>query len=954
MLKNSLVNVCLFTALTVFGVTGCGGGGGGTSATLGPTVTATAYEGSVQRVSYSDGSVVSNNPTGNSVTWASDHVTKTTTYTYPNGGTNSVVANVPGTPATTYNENTQTIVTTYGDGTTSTATNTATSNAVTWAADRVTKTTTYTFANGGTNPVVTTVPGTAGTPTYSGNTQTIVTTYGDGTTATANNTATSNAVTWASDHVTKTTTYTYANGGTNSVVATVPGTPAITYSGNTQTIVTTYGDGFSTTANNTATSSAVTWAADHVTKTTTYTFANGGTNPVVTTVPGTAGAPTYSGNTQTIVTTYGDGTTATANNTATSNAVTWASDHVTKTTTYTYANGGTNSVVATVPGTPAITYSGNTQTIVTTYGDGFSTTANNTATSSAVTWAADHVTKTTTYTFANGGTNPVVTTVPGTAGAPTYSGNTQTIVTTYGDGTTATANNTATSNAVTWASDHVTKTTVYTYANGGTNSVVATVPGTVSGAVISNINGTASVSPLVTTYGDGFSITTEDGTSLKPFTQATLSQKNISDPNSFMQSATASYDLRWGIKATPFSMSTSDDVSAQISSTTQLIDFVGIGYGAYPRFTLTQGFSFSGSLDATTSNFQGLWITQDVKAAWAEGWTGRNIKVGVIDDFTANNSSDFKRIALSTGCGYINVLGISTYKCSTSSNAYLRLTHGEQVSMIAGGSKNQLTGLISESGTWTDGIDLGTYSSAQNLSINLSSPFYGVAKDATIYRNDFLTYQSSTNGLFSVLKDWGSGTDASSNLYRSLQVLNLSLGGTSSNPVSNQASYATQLGYANISSVPDTVFVKAAGNSSCIINLSNCDPLNAVFFNSPQYKSKTLIVGALDQAGGTIASYSNKAGTYSDIFVVADGRGIYNTGSASYEQGTSFAAPRVAGYAAILRQKFANLNAEQSASIILDTARYDTLSCNPNCPSNIYGKGEASLSRALAPVGRLR
>jgi subtilisin family serine protease len=187
-----------------------------------------------------------------------------------------------------------------------------------------------------------------------------------------------------------------------------------------------------------------------------------------------------------------------------------------------------------------------------------------------------------------------------------------------------------------------------------------------------------------------------------------------------------------------------------------------------------------------------------------------------------------------------------------------------------------------------------------------------------------------------------------------LQVLNLSLGGTSANPVINQSIYANQLSYANASAVPDIVFVKAAGNSSCTINLSNCDPSNAVFYNSPQYKTKSIIVGGLTQAGGSMASYSNKAGTYSDIFLVADGRGIYDSTTGIYEQGTYFADPRVSGYAAILRQKFANLNAEKSASILLDTARFDTLTCHPNCDPTIYGKGEASLSRALAPVGRLR
>jgi subtilisin family serine protease len=70
--------------------------------------------------------------------------------------------------------------------------------------------------------------------------------------------------------------------------------------------------------------------------------------------------------------------------------------------------------------------------------------------------------------------------------------------------------------------------------------------------------------------------------------------------------------------------------------------------------------------------------------------------------------------------------------------------------------------------------------------------------------------------------------------------------------------------------------------------------------------------------------------------------------------GTSYAAPRVAGMVAIVRSKFPNLSANQTASIMLDTARYDTLTCYPACNPAIYGKGEASLSRALSPVGKLR
>ncbi len=40
---------------------------------------------------------------------------------------------------------------------------------------------------------------------------------------------------------------------------------------------------------------------------------------------------------------------------------------------------------------------------------------------------------------------------------------------------------------------------------------------------------------------------------------------------------------------------------------------------------------------------------------------------------------------------------------------------------------------------------------------------------------------------------------------------------------------------------------------------ADCDPLNAVFYDAAGFKDKSVLVGALDQAGGSIASYSNRA-----------------------------------------------------------------------------------------------
>ena len=153
---------------------------------------------------------------------------------------------------------------------------------------------------------------------------------------------------------------------------------------------------------------------------------------------------------------------------------------------------------------------------------------------------------------------------------------------------------------------------------------------------------------------------------------------------------------------------------------------------------------------------------------------------------------------------------------------------------------------------------------------------------------------------------------------------------------------------------------------------SEFEPLNWFLAKDTSTSERLLIVGALDHAGSKtnraeLATYSNTAGDDNEVqnrFLLASGTVPFDPGTVALNgvpvklvQGTSFAAPRVAGYVAILRSKFTNLNANQSANILLSTASYETLACfqKPGgCNPAIYGKGEASLSRALAPVGPLK
>lgn len=116
-------------------------------------------------------------------------------------------------------------------------------------------------------------------------------------------------------------------------------------------------------------------------------------------------------------------------------------------------------------------------------------------------------------------------------------------------------------------------------------------------------------------------------------------------------------------------------------------------------------------------------------------------------------------------------------------------------------------------------------------------------------------------------------------------------------------------------------------------------------------QQSAILVGALSKNGTTaspasMASYSNTAGTSPVVqrnFLVV---GVDSSTNGNVA-GTSFAAPIVAGYAAILGSKFTNASATAVTNQLLNTARTDTVAgYNPA----IYGRGEASITRALAPA----
>jgi len=195
----------------------------------------------------------------------------------------------------------------------------------------------------------------------------------------------------------------------------------------------------------------------------------------------------------------------------------------------------------------------------------------------------------------------------------------------------------------------------------------------------------------------------------------------------------------------------------------------------------------------------------------------------------------------------------------------------------------------------------------------------------------------------------------------------------------------------------DAVITFAAGNSG----LDSGRFADAVALATHHSTApRTLIVGALDgyaradnpqsqsniRTDARLAGYSNRAGTNVEIqrrFLVEYGGRPYGRQAGLCDaavptsqpcsnpqtlsltdfdtRGTSFAAPRVAGFAALLRDKFPNLNGPHTANLLLETATTLGLACHTgsarksaSCPRNIYGQGRVDIGAALAPVGSLR
>lgn len=268
--------------------------------------------------------------------------------------------------------------------------------------------------------------------------------------------------------------------------------------------------------------------------------------------------------------------------------------------------------------------------------------------------------------------------------------------------------------------------------------------------------------------------------------------------------------------------------------------------------------------------------------AWADGWTGKNVKIGMLDHFNSNGRVD---------------------------------THGDYTTLVAGSVAPEATLTLA------------------HISDSGGSPSITNADSA------ISTLEASGHRIFN--NSWGiSRTGSYSTSFDSAAATLIS-------------SYSpSSTGWLGLYNGNEGLFIWAAGNNATTCGTSSrvedCN-LFAAYVDgvrdagNSSVGDKHIWVGSLSDGTDTIASYSLRAGDLKYDFIVAHDD-VLTSGDTS---GTSFAAPRVTGAAALVKQKFPNLTSAQIKQVLLQTAT------DIGAPGvdEIYGYGKLNIAGTMSPLG---
>lgn len=301
--------------------------------------------------------------------------------------------------------------------------------------------------------------------------------------------------------------------------------------------------------------------------------------------------------------------------------------------------------------------------------------------------------------------------------------------------------------------------------------------------------------------------------------------------------------------------------------------------------------------------------------AYQTGATGQGILAGVIDDGIDQDSPEFTGRISSASADVAGSRGINGEG-----------THGTNVAQVLLGGKN----------------DVGTFGIAFNanlLVLRADRPGSCATEDPS---NDESGCRFGETAI-------AAGLDRA--VTAGARVVNISLGGEDPPGTTLRAAVAR-------ATAAGIVVILSAGNEGDTTANGN-DPNNPDPFAQGMRDAGgglVIIAGSVDE-NGAISDFSNRAGGYAGSYLSALGEGVccaYENGVLKTDgnfvfvlNGTSFAAPQVAGAVALLAQAFPNLTGQQIVQLLYQSAR-DAGAAGDDA---VYGQGILDIARAFQPQG---
>lgn len=305
---------------------------------------------------------------------------------------------------------------------------------------------------------------------------------------------------------------------------------------------------------------------------------------------------------------------------------------------------------------------------------------------------------------------------------------------------------------------------------------------------------------------------------------------------------------------------------------------------------------------------------------WTAGYTGAGVTIGIVDTGIDSDSPEFAGRLSAASADVAGSRGLDNPDSD----------HGTNVALVAAAAR--------------DGIGV------VGMAFNATIAMYRADTSGTCAKDDPNNPKDGCKLADSAIAQ---GVDRA--IAAGARVINLSLGGSS-------PSTGLRLAIARAASAGAVVIV-AAGNEGSSTD-AGVDPNNPDPFATGLRQAgagNVIIAGSVDSSDA-FSSFSNRAGSEANWFLSARGEKVccaYDNGVLKITtdasgtrfqyvfSGTSFAAPQIAGAAALLIQAFPNLTATQVVDLLLRTAR----DAGAAGTDTTYGRGILDLTAAFAPQG---